>query len=432
MKKTLIYTLLLGLLIGCGSNNIITTEQTTTNNTTFNNSTANGSTTEPSSTFITPSTSTLLPTTSFIPTTSSSTTLTLKTIREIKEESKKFIGLENEVGVYESDVSVSIKLKLLSVLDAITTKKGYGNRYKILMTDGKDYIYLKATDTIYEYLKNYVQQQDVYLVNGNISLYNGEVEITVNEKVEYLENEKIEIDYSSLAEFLTLEEIYQEISTLKLNCKGIAFSKIVKVEVKCLAKDINNTNLYFGNGDYIINVHGHNKVTNSFTVGSSYVLYGAIQMHNFRPGLEYVASSRYDGNIEFSTESALNMPAKDFYKYSYEVDKKNTYPQYSSLFYHPYKITGYVNSYLKDNKEYIVFEDSFNENYYSTYQNAKSANAVFFVNENYVGLLGEDINYCPLYDYLESGEKVEITIFPYLWNTLKYPQVYCYDYKVVE
>ncbi len=432
MKKTLIYTLLLGLLIGCGSNNIITTEQLTTNNTTFNNTTANNLTTEPSSTLPTPSTSTLIPTTSSNNTSSSSTILKLNTIKDIKEESKKFIGLENDVGVYESDTSVSVKLKLLSVLDAVTTKKGYGNRYKILMTDGSDYIYLKVNNEIYTYLKEYVSQQGVYQVTGKISLYNNEVEITVDEKVQYLENENIEIDYDLLAKSCTLEEAYQLIEALKLNCKGIAFSRIVKVEVKCLAKDINNTNLYFGNGNYIVNVHGDNKVTNKFVKGSSYILYGAIQMYNYRPSLEYVYSIGYEGDIEFAAETASNMTAKDFYKYSYEVDKNDTYPQYSSFFYHPYKITGYVNLYLKGNKEYIVFEDLFNDNYYSTYQNAQLAKAVFFVNENYVGLSDNDASYCPLYEYYESGKKLEITVFPYLWNTSKYPQVYCFDYKEVE
>lgn len=425
MKKRALLSLLICMLISCNGNNNISISETTTSK---NNITM--STSETTSLLTTTNSSTSQATT--ISSALSSTpiiTLSLNTIKDIKEKAEEFKGLENNVGVYESNVSVSLKLKLLSVLDAITSKTGYGDRYKILMTDGNDYIYLKTNYENYDYLKKYVKNQDVYQVNGNISLYNNEVEITVKEKIVYLENETIDVNYDSFVELLSLEELYQQTSLLKLNCKGIAFSKIVKIKAKCLAKDINNTNLIFGNEDFIINVHGHDKVTNSFTKGNSYVIYGAIQMHNFRPGLEFVCSSICDEDINFTTESALNKEAKSFYDYYYETDEDETYPQYSLLFYHPYKVTGYVNSYLKDNKEYIVFDGTFNENYYSTYQNAKSAKALFFVNENYVGLTSGQ--YCPLYEHIDLGTKIEVTIFPYLWNTQKYPQVYCYDFRVV-
>ena len=218
---------------------------------------------------------------------------------------------------------------------------------------------------------------------------------------------------------------------MKLNCKGIAFSKIVAVEVTCLAKDINNTNLYFGANDRIINVHGNDKVTNKFTVGTSYLLYGALNMHNFRPGLEYVDAIRLDKNIEFNYDDVSIMNAASFYNYKYETDKDASYPSYSKLFEKPYKIEGYANKYFKDNKEYVVFEDTYKDNYYSTYQNALNAKAVFFVNENYTGLYGSSTKHCPLYDYIDEGTKLEIIVFPYLWNTQKYPQVYCYSISEV-
>lgn len=353
------------------------------------------------------------------------------TISSIKEEAKKYKGLENSVGVYESNYYVEIDLTLIACLDAITTKSGYGDRYKILMSDGNDYIYIKTKQENYTYLKNYVEDRGVYTVKGYISLYNNEVELTVSEKPTYLSNKTIDINYETLAAKDTLENIYNEMYDLKLNCKGIAFSKIVAIDVVCLAKDINNTNLYFGNGSRIINVHGSDKVTNKFVVGSSYTLYGALNMHNFRPGLEYVHSVKLDSKIEFNTDDAKEIKAEDFYKYKYETDKDASYPNYSKLFEYPYVIKGYANSYTKDNKEYVVFEDKYNTNYYSTYQNAMNAKAVFFVNENYIKLTASNSKYCPMYEHIDAGTNLETIIFPYLWNTQKYPQVYCYSFNEI-
>lgn len=385
------------------SSEIVTSEQDSTNNTSSGNSSSNDSTSESNENAV--------------------------TIKKIKEQAQSFLGKENSVGVYESNIIVEIELKLISCLDAITTKQGYGNRYKILMSDGEDYIYVKTTDKNYEYLKQYVNDQGVYLVKGNISLYNKEVEITTKEKPTYLSSKNIEINYEKIAKLKTLEETYDLMESLKLNCKGIAFSQIVKVEVKCLAKDINNTNVYFGNGNKIVNVHGNDKVTNKFVVGNSYLLYGSLNVHNFRPGLEYVYSSSLDKDIEFFIDNLEVKKASEFYNYTYETDKYDSYPNYSKLFETPYVIEGYVNSYIKDGKEYIVLEDKYNENYYSTYQNARSAKSVFFVNENYIKLTASNSKYCPIYEHLEKGTKLKVVVFPYLWNSQKYPQVYCYYFE---
>lgn len=365
--------------------------------------------------------------------TSSSSSVQEKiSIKKIKEIANGYKGLENNVGVYESNYEVNIDLKLLACLDAITTKEGYGNRYKILMTDGEDFIYLKTSFNNYDYLKDYVEDKGVYNVKGCISLYNNEVELTVNEKPTYLKNKNISINYESISENKSLSSIYQDINKLKLNSKGVAFSKIVSCRVQCLAKDINNSNLYFGNENYILNVHGHDKVTNKFVKGASYLLYGALSMHNFRPGLEYVYAEKLEEDISFSYENIDEMKASDFYDYKYEVDKNSTYPNYSKLFEKPYKVTGYLNSYLKNSKEYLVLEDNYNSNYYSKYENAVSAKAIFFANENYQEMLDDDTKYCPIYEHLDMGSKLEVIVFPYLWNTLKYPQVYCYDFDVIE
>ena len=148
MKKNCVYVLLIAFLVGCSANNLTTSSTTSMND----HTTIVEPTTSVTSVNIEPSTSTAA-TTSNKPATTETTILSYNTISSIKEKAKEFVGKENSVGVYESDIEVNIKLKLLSTLDAITSKTGYGDRYKILMTDGEDYIYLKTTYQNYDYLK---------------------------------------------------------------------------------------------------------------------------------------------------------------------------------------------------------------------------------------------------------------------------------------
>lgn len=354
-----------------------------------------------------------------------------KSIKEIKEIAKQYETNKDVYGIYETNIKISIDLKLLACLDAITTKGSYGNRYKILMSDGIDYIYVKTNQTNYTYLKDYVQEQGVYTILGNISLYNDEVEISNTTKPIYLKDKKVEMAYETLTNEYTLEQIYTDLNSMTLNCKGVAFSKIVRTKVKCLAKDINNTNLYFTDGKKIINVHGDNKVTNKFQKDSSYILYGALSMYNFRGGLEYVFHESLNENIEFDTSNLTIKTASELYNYKYEVDKNSSYLEYSSLFESPFIVNGYVNYYEKDNKQYLVLEDNYNENIYSTYQNAISSKSLFFVNENYIKLTSSNVTYCPLYEYVFESQQVQTIVFYYGWNTLKYPQVYCYSFEII-
>ena len=52
-------------------------------------------------------------------------------------------------------------------------------------------------------------------------------------------------------------------------------------------------------------------------------------------------------------------------------------------------------------------------------------------NENYIKLTSSNTKYCPMYEYMDEGANLEAIVFPYLWNTQKYPQVYCYNFNEV-
>ena len=73
----------------------------------------------------------------------------ISSIADIKNKAQGFEKLVNNVGVYESSIYVDINLKLIACLDSITSKTGYGDRYKLLMSDGNDYIYIKTKEFYY-------------------------------------------------------------------------------------------------------------------------------------------------------------------------------------------------------------------------------------------------------------------------------------------
>ena len=353
-------------------------------------------------------------------------------VKDIKKKAENYLSSVNEIGVYESTEEVEIDLQLIAVLDAITTKQGYGSRYKALMSDGEDYIYVKITDTEYKNLKKYVTERQTYHVKGVIGLYNNtETEIISNGEIEYIGDEIILTDYLSLADELSLSDIYENLNNLALNCKGVAYSSIIKTKVTCLAKDINSTNLYFGNGQYIINVHGNDKVTNNFTKGSSYILVGALSVYNYRPSLEYVYSEPISEEITFDYNNALSLKASEFYNYTYQVDEEEKYPEYTKFFETPKLVEGYINYYLKDGKGNLVLTDNYYNSPFSTIENAKSAKSIMIDNENCRQLTDSNVAYCPLYEYALEETKISLVIFPYMWNTSKYPLVYCYNFSIL-
>ena len=363
---------------------------------------------------------------------SSNSAAEIISVKDIKKKAENYLSSVNEVGVYESTEEVEIDLQLIAVLDAITTKQGYGSRYKALMSDGEDYIYVKITDTEYKNLKKYVTERQTYHVKGVIGLYNNtETEIISNGEIEYIGDEIILTDYLSLADELSLSDIYENLNNLALNCKGVAYSSIIKTKVTCLAKDINSTNLYFGNGQYIINVHGNDKVTNNFTKGSSYILVGALSVYNYRPSLEYVYSEPISEEITFDYDNALSLKASEFYNYTYQVDEEEKYPEYTKFFETPKLVEGYINYYLKDGKGNLVLTDNYYNSPFSTIENAKSAKSIMIDNENCRQLTDSNVAYCPLYEYALEETKISLVIFPYMWNTSKYPLVYCYNFSIL-
>lgn len=348
----------------------------------------------------------------------------LSDLGNIKERARSLKNNVNDLGVAESNVKVIIDLKLLATFDMITSKNGMGNRYKLLMTDGNDYIYVKTDSTVYQKVKGRIGV--VLNIEGTVSLYCGVEEITHNGTFNAITKEIMDPTF----EAISLEDAYSYTDDMTLNCKGCNGGKLVQIECKYLGK-MDDTNGLFYDGEYIINVHGDSKYLNSLNIGNSYLINGALNVFNFRPGLQYYSSTSSSKIFDDIDASKLEIMDDSAYNIKYEVDKLAKYPAYSNMFKKLRRIEGYVNYYLKDGKYYTVFDKEYKEDCYTAYTNAVSAKALFFKNESMVNISSDiGLTKNPLNEHYVSGNKVSIVVAPYLWNTNKYWQVYALENNI--
>lgn len=350
-----------------------------------------------------------------------------QTIAEIRVLSLACETIANEVGVGISSEYVKFSGKLLARLDSATSKSAYGKQYKLLFADTTGYIYVSADDAVYDKLEAKIGSS--YQIIGSPSYYIGAAEVVLSS---YSSVAAIDVDLSTLAEDAeSLADVHAHASSLRLNNKGVAFSKLVAFDAVYFGK-ADDSVLLFIDADNAVYVHGNRYIGSQFTPGNSYRLITAITMFKFRPGVEFLEKTAIDKmEIEVDLES---LTAAELYNYQFEVDKAPSYPDYSSKFTKLYAHIGYANYYFKDGDAYVVLEDTYNENMYSTYQGARSAKALFLKNDNCVDLYTEsDFSNCPFDQYI-TDEPVQImTIFmPYLWNDLDYWQGFAVGAFIVD
>ncbi len=349
-------------------------------------------------------------------TTTEPDSLSIEAIRVLSLACESFA---DDDGVGTSTQLVEFTGKLLARLDAITTQRNYGNRYKLLFVDSTGYIYVKVDLNTYNKVENSIGNS--YRIVGFPSIYVGEAEVVLHS---YSSITAIDVDLSLLSEEVAnIKAIHDYAASLRLNSKGVAFSKLVTFNAVCLGS-ADNSVVLFADAENAIYLHGNRYIGSQFTNGASYRLTVVITMFNFRPGVEFIErSSIANMEIELSDET---ITGNELYNYSYEVDENDYYPNYSSKFTKLFVHIGYANYYYKDGNKYIVLEDNYNTNVYSTYQGARTAKTIFLKNEDCVGLYGDyEYEQCPFSEFI-SEEPIQImTVFmPYMWNTLDYWQGY--------
>ena len=118
----------------------------------------------------------------------------------------------------------------------------------------------------------------------------------------------------------------------------------------------------------------------------------------------------------------------DLYKNYPTKDSTSHFKVYEERKMNVYSFEGYVDYYVKTDKIFFVLSSTLNvlESTNRTKENARSKQTLFVSNETESNLTLNDSKYSKLYEAWQKKEKVNLTIYPYAWNSEKYFQVHVY------
>ena len=365
-------------------------------------------------------------------------------LSEISELAKTFKSLRNDKGVYKSSHYAEFRAQLLTLQDYITTQNGYNNQYKAFVANATGHITINLNLEQYNAIKNYKDKQQVYDFKGYIGLYNDEPEVDMDGlgKPVYQAGVILSYNYKSFAlPGGTINDLLTRVKATPFNTKGINWSEnIYKYHLKYLAK-VENAVALFSDGTNVIQLHSHDKINNSFTVGNSYYIYAREGLFNFKPELEYVGLESASDVITDYSLMKNDLKASTLYTYKYELDKSsalNSNMSYADQLVKLFYFEGYANYYTEDGMDYVVLEDTEKASSYRSYTAALSAKAMFVNNDHSVKLwkVSHWLN-SPFLDYVDSEEntpktKIGLYFVGYVYNTMKYWLVQVIDGTIVE
>ena len=396
MRNKTIILLLSLLLIGCSTNEKISSSSSSY----YSVSESQSSTLSVSSSVSSSQTSSL------ISNTSSSSAINLKNIKEINDLA---LGLsEGEIG---QEVS----------FEGYYAKEITDNQDKLMLfVDETGYLYVRVKGGFQgnnEFLKNRYKKC-LYKVNGRIQKYNGNLEIVYNSLVNITSTPE-EFDYSSISENKdSLIEVYEEVSKVVLNKKDTGVGKIVSFKGTIVSTDRSdsNTKAVVYDGHKTITLIDDKKICDNGDIGKTYKFTGSISILKSSPGIWLLDKTYIDNdlnNLDFS--SAKEVKPSYFKQWYYVGDhiKKPTYEDYSIL----YKVTGFVT----DNADYtakynlgLVDEENgslSDNNLNGTY----SIKGVFLMNNHNMDM--KDLSYSVFYEPYINASKISIYVTLHQFNT---------------
>jgi len=442
-KRNLFLPLLLTLVVSCtngtNSESSLPSETTSQGANTSENSPTSGAqsdsespvTSEPPSTSETPVTSEN-PSTSEPP--SSEPEIILNDIAEIRQVARTLASQVNERMVATSNHKVELRAQLLNLQDYVTSQNGYTYRNKALIANETGYILVSMDANAYSLIKGYVAEQQIYDFKGTISLYNGEPEITLSQKATYIAGATLNYNLPSIDE-TSISNVFDELKETPTNSKGIGY----KVEVKTMplkyVMKLENSLGLFSDGTNLIQVYGHDKVTNGWSLNSVYNITFVPGLFIYKPTFNYISHASSDVEIGV-LEVSETMSATELYGYDYVQEPKFASDKtqnlaYAELFINAFVFEGYVNFYQKGGDFNISFDDTAKD-YYTSYTSATQAKSLFINNESGLTLYTQThFNNCVFWDeanaYPEEKSMVEFIFTPYLRNTNKYFQIQVFE-----
>lgn len=360
---------------------------------------------------------------------SSQNEIKTKKINEVKPLCLALKNQVNDVDVAKSDEVVKISGVLLNRIDVVTTKSGYGNRYKLFIADETDYIYVQIDLTTYKKVENSIGK--TFSFTGNIALYCQEPEIILTHYEE--QTTSINVDFDKLStSYTSVNQIHLKEQTLPTNCKGIAASSLISISLKYIGIHDDKV-LLFTDGKELILLHTRDKVKNSLVLNNSYKIYATLNMYYYRPGLDYISHTRTEEEINLDSlkDNAKDITSSELYQtklYDKDNSKSNVfYTKYTSRYQYLYHFKGYYDYYVKNGKYYFVLLDNSIEHDNDwTKETASNNKVLFIVNDSHYNLSYDEIKYRDFYEDFYNQNQVDIYFSLDLYNTEKYYQIFIY------
>lgn len=354
-------------------------------------------------------------------------------LEEAKNACLSFEGTPNEVGLAIGERLFEVQGLVISVFDFGKSTKAYNGteKYKATITDGVSFLTVALNEQFYKKVKDYIGQETTfYKIVGKESRLNGKAELIAT-NFEFLSGTTTRYSSEQLLSIApnstSINDSYSRLSKTPLNAAGKYDGEIRSIKLKFVEKVVDSVWLFTDGVNYVT-LHGPSKAYNNFK-STTKAINVLVQENMYKYALSFDYITHVSLNEDIAIPKAKEtIKEADLYKNYPTKDSSSHFQIYEKRKMNVYSFEGYVDYYVKTDKIFFVLSSTLNvlESTNRTKENARSKQALFVSNETESNLTLNDSKYSKLYKAWQNEEKVNLTIYPYAWNSEKYFQVHVY------
>lgn len=354
-------------------------------------------------------------------------------LEEAKNACLSFEGTPNEVGLAIGERLFEVQGLVISVFDFGKSTKAYNGteKYKATITDGVSFLTVALNEQFYKKVKDYIGQETTfYKIVGKESRLNGKAELIAT-SFEFLSGTTTRYSSEQLLSIApnssSINDSYSRLSKTPLNAAGNYDGEIRSIKLKFVEKVVDSVWLFTDGVNYVT-LHGPSKAYNNFKATTKAInVLVQENMYKYALSFDYITHVSLNEDIAIP-EAKEAIKEEALYKNYPTKDSSSHFQIYEKRKMNVYSFEGYVDYYVKTDKIFFVLSSTLNvlESTNRTKENARSKQTLFVSNETESNLTLNDSKYSKLYEAWQKEEKVNLTIYPYAWNSEKYFQVHVY------
>ncbi len=354
-------------------------------------------------------------------------------LEEAKNACLSFEGTPNEAGLVIGERLFEVQGLVISVFDFGKSAKVYNGteKYKATITDGTSFLTVALNEQFYKKVKDYIGQETTfYKIVGKESRLNGKAELIAT-SFEFLSGTTTRYSSEQLLSIApnstSINDSYSRLSKAPLNAAGNYDGEIRSIKLKFVEKVVDSVWLFTDGVNYVT-LHGPSKAYNNFKATTKAInVLVQENMYKYALSFDYITHVSLNENISIPNAKE-GIKEVDLYKNYPTKDSTSHFKVYEERKMNVYSFEGYVDYYVKADKIFFVLSSTLNvlKSTNRTKENARSKQTLFVSNETESNLTLNDSKYSKLYSAWQNQEKVNLTIYPYAWNSEKYFQVHVY------